>query len=130
MEQVTQNLTFGTALLLGLLSFFSPCILPLLPVYLSYLAGHGDTPGTGQKDESYGTGLHLFTRSLFFVLGFGLVFLLLGVSFGLIGTLSQAHRQAAEKMAALLIMLMGAHMAGLLPLRALYRTVTPLRPLG
>lgn len=131
MEQIAWHISFGTAFLLGLLSFFSPCILPLLPVYFSYLAGQSVTlEETGNTVGSRKAKLHLFTRSMFFVLGFGLVFLLLGAGFGLLGTLWQAYRPVVEKFAALLIMLMGAHMAGLLPLRALYRTLTPLRPPG
>lgn len=131
MEQITWHISFGTAFLLGLLSFFSPCILPLLPVYFSYLAGHssalaGEVHIAGTKSAR----LHLFTRSTFFVLGFGLVFLMLGAGFGLLGTFWRAHRPAVEKAAALLIMLMGAHMSGLLPMRALYRTLAPLRPNG
>ncbi|MGQ9557682.1 MAG: cytochrome c biogenesis protein CcdA [Desulfurispora sp.] len=131
MEQIAWHISFGTAFLLGLLSFFSPCILPLLPVYFSYLAGHGVTlendPGAMGSGKAR---LQLFTRSMFFVLGFGLVFLLLGAGFGLLGTLGRAHRPALEKTAAILIMLMGAHLAGLLPLRALYRTLAPLRLAG
>ena len=77
------NLTLPIAFLAGLLSFASPCVLPLVPAYIGYLGGttvmsDGDA---GARRETARTFLH----SLFFVLGFGLVFILLGASATLLG---------------------------------------------
>ena len=79
----TTNLTLPIAFLAGLLSFASPCVLPLVPAYIGYLGGTtvmsaGDA---GTRRETARTFLH----SLFFVLGFGLVFILLGASVTLLG---------------------------------------------
>lgn len=68
---MTQSLLIG-AFLGGLVSFLAPCVLPIIPGFLAYLAG-GSTTDTGSKRRE------IFVNSVFFVLGFGIVFALLGV---------------------------------------------------
>jgi cytochrome c-type biogenesis protein len=76
MEQVTLLVAFGA----GLLSFLSPCVLPLVPVYLGSVCGPEILePGAAKKR------LPLFFHSLSFVIGFSLVFIILGASVGLLG---------------------------------------------
>ena len=76
MEQVSLLVAFGA----GLLSFLSPCVLPLVPVYLGTVCGPEILePGADRKR------LPLFFHSLSFVVGFSLVFILLGASVGLLG---------------------------------------------
>ena len=77
------NLTLPIAFLAGLLSFASPCVLPLVPAYVGYLGGTAVMSGgdAGAQRETAKTFLH----SVFFVLGFGLVFVLLGASATLVG---------------------------------------------
>ncbi|MBQ3403944.1 MAG: cytochrome c biogenesis protein CcdA [Oscillospiraceae bacterium] len=65
----------------GLFSFLSPCMLPMLPVYLSYFAGDA-----GHEGKKLG-------RILAFILGFTLCFVVLGLGFGLVGQLLTAHKQ-------------------------------------
>jgi cytochrome c-type biogenesis protein len=79
----TANLTLSIAFLAGLLSFASPCVLPLVPAYMGYLGGTAVMSGEegGARRETARTFLH----SLLFVLGFGLVFVLLGASATFIG---------------------------------------------
>jgi cytochrome c-type biogenesis protein len=79
----TANLTLSIAFLAGLLSFASPCVLPLVPAYIGYLGGTAVMSGEegGARRETARTFLH----SLLFVLGFGLVFVLLGASATFIG---------------------------------------------
>jgi cytochrome c-type biogenesis protein len=79
----TENLTLSIAFLAGLLSFASPCVLPLVPAYMGYLGGTAVMSGEegGARRETARTFLH----SLLFVLGFGLVFVLLGASATFIG---------------------------------------------
>ena len=67
-----KEFTIGIALLAGLISFLSPCVLPVIPGFLSYLAG------TSIKDAS-SKRMEVFMNSVFFVLGFSVVFALLGV---------------------------------------------------
>jgi cytochrome c-type biogenesis protein len=77
------NLTLPIAFLAGLLSFASPCVLPLVPAYMGYLGGTTIMSGSdeGARRETVRTFLH----ALLFVLGFGLVFVLLGASATFIG---------------------------------------------
>jgi cytochrome c-type biogenesis protein len=82
----TTNLTLPIAFLAGLLSFASPCVLPLVPAYIGYLGGTavlaaGEEAAAGARRETART----FVHALFFVLGFGLVFILLGASATFIG---------------------------------------------
>ena len=73
------NITSWTALLAGLLSFFSPCVLPLVPIYLGYLTGQAAS-GLDRANR-----LQTLIHALFFVLGFGLLFVALGATAGLLG---------------------------------------------
>lgn len=68
------DVTIGIAFIAGLLSFFSPCVLPLIPSLISYLSGVSITQG-----EQRGLRMKVFLNSVFFVLGFAVVFSLLGV---------------------------------------------------
>lgn len=79
----TANLTLSIAFLAGLLSFASPCVLPLVPAYMGYLGGTAVMSGEegGARRQTARTFLH----ALLFVLGFGLVFVLLGASATFIG---------------------------------------------
>ena len=71
-----EGVTLVAALIAGLLSFFSPCVLPLVPAYLGYLTGVlANEMGSAKR-------LPIWLHALFFVLGFGLVFVLLGASGG------------------------------------------------
>jgi len=77
------NLTLSIAFLAGLLSFASPCVLPLVPAFMGYLGGTA-VISAGQ-DETRREAARTFLHSLLFVLGFGLVFILLGASATFIG---------------------------------------------
>lgn len=86
----------------GLLSFFSPCVLPLVPAYLANLAGvTAIDPGTR---KSY---LPTLFHSLAFVLGFSIIFIILGASVGLIGTTITAHSVVLRQIAGGLIIAFG-----------------------
>jgi cytochrome c-type biogenesis protein len=76
MEQISLLVAFGA----GLLSFLSPCVLPLVPVYLASVCG----PEILDSEASKGRG-HIFFHSLSFVVGFTIVFTILGASVGLLG---------------------------------------------
>src|SRR5919112_1059650 len=94
----------------GVLSFLSPCILPLVPPYLCFLAGSsieelaepGDAAKTGRA----------FARALAFVLGFAAVFLALGASASSIGQLVSDHLGLLTRVAGLIIVVLGLHMLG------------------
>ncbi|MBC8079150.1 MAG: sulfite exporter TauE/SafE family protein [Gorillibacterium sp.] len=83
---LNEQIYVGSAFLAGMLSFFSPCILPLLPVYLAYLGGAA--PGRPSASlKLWGSQLHptLIIKTLFFILGLSTVFVLLGFGAGALG---------------------------------------------
>jgi cytochrome c-type biogenesis protein len=96
----------------GALSFVSPCVLPLVPGYLSYLAGTGihelDRTGTARGR----VGLH----ALCFVLGFALLFTLLGAAAALLGSALQDYQRLLARLAGLLLLLFGIALTGLVPI--------------
>ncbi len=99
----------GVAFLAGLLSFLSPCVLPLLPVYLSFVSGLGvDELATGRR--------RLLAVSLLFVAGFTAVFVALGAGAGGVGALLTDYRRELEVVAGAFVALSGLAVAGLLRL--------------
>lgn len=108
------------ALVAGLVSFSSPCTLPLLPGYVSYVSGLGQ-PG-GQAD-SPPSNVHRRTLlgALLFMLGFSAVFTVLGASASLLGSLLAQHQQLLNVISGTLILLMAAAMLGASRLPAMQR---------
>ncbi|WP_019550821.1 cytochrome c biogenesis protein CcdA [Thermus scotoductus] len=94
------SVSLAAAFLAGVLSFLSPCVLPLVPTYLFYLGGERGRP--------------LF-NALFFVLGFGVIFFLLGLPFTLLGGLLFEHRQTLARVGGVVLILFGLYMLGLRP---------------
>ncbi len=107
--------TWGTlaAFLGGLVSFFSPCTLPLVPGYLSVVTGGAVTEASNR--------LKALWLSVCFVLGFSLVFVALGASASLLGQWLMAYRQEANLVAGVLIILMGLFMLSWWSMPALQR---------
>lgn len=103
--------TLPIAFLAGLLSFLSPCVLPLVPSYLAYVGGGNVGNGAGARRGA------VLGSSLFFVLGFSLIFVGLGASASLIGGLLSAYRRELTIAGGLLIVFFGVVMLGVrLPL--------------
>ena len=104
------NLTLPIAFLAGLLSFASPCVLPLVPAYIGYLGGttvmsEGDA---GARRETARTFLH----SALFVLGFGLVFILLGASATLLGRFLFDSSILLQRVGGVLLVVFGMRLMG------------------
>ncbi len=95
----------------GLVSFLSPCVLPLVPAYVSYMAGHA-THGT-QAGVDARTRLHAGVMSLFFVLGFSAVFIALGASATALGQLLLRYRHEAGLVGGAIVIAFGLFMLGL-----------------
>jgi cytochrome c-type biogenesis protein len=90
----------GVAVLVGVIGFLSPCVLPLVPGYLSYVAGlSGDAPRPSQRRMVFG--------ALLFVLGFTAVFVATGALFGTLGSSIAVHHQALERAFGVLTIGMG-----------------------
>jgi cytochrome c-type biogenesis protein len=104
------DVTLGGAFLAGLVSFLSPCVLPLVPGYISMLSGIGtEQLRKGELPKS-----SLFGPSLAFVIGFSLVFISFGASASAVGTFLKAHRSTLTPIAGALVLLFGLHLLGLL----------------
>jgi len=114
------DVTFGAAFLAGLISFVSPCVLPLVPPYLCYLAGvsldqlTGDAP-TDVKRRT------VFLSSLTFVLGFSTVFVALGAGASAIGQFVRSYMDILSVVGGVIIIVMGLHFLGVFKIGLLHR---------
>lgn len=103
----------------GLLSFLSPCVLPLIPVYLSFVSGLSFEQMTDQ--ESRGKNFSkVFFNTLLFVLGFSIVFILLGFGASTIGQFLKVYQREFSLIAGLVIVVLALHFMGLLRIKWLY----------
>ncbi|HFD40406.1 MAG TPA: hypothetical protein ENJ31_11245 [Anaerolineae bacterium] len=107
----TANLSLGIAFLAGLLSFASPCVLPLVPAYIGYLSGATVLEG-GAADARQGT-RRTFLHALFFVLGFGIVFVLLGATATFIGQFLFDSAILLQRVGGVLLVVFGMRLMGL-----------------
>lgn len=111
------NVSYPTALAAGLFSFLSPCVLPLIPGYLSFLSGVS-LAELSERDRPSGK---VFLNALCFTLGFTLIFTLLGASATALGSLLLSKLTLLTKISGALIVLLGLHVMGLTPIGWLYR---------
>lgn len=102
-------LAFGAAMIAGLVSFASPCVLPLLPGYLGYFSSLAPSAAAGGRNWRLGGSVALF------VAGFSAVFVLLGVVFSAAGARFAQHQDTVMFVAGLLIIVMGVAFLGGLP---------------
>lgn len=110
-----ETVSFGIAFIAGVLSFLSPCILPLAPGYISFLSG------VSLKDLQEGTEerkviLKAGITSIFFVMGFSIVFIALGASASFIGNMLAQHMNVITKISGGIIVFMGLYLTGILKL--------------
>lgn len=125
----------GLALVAGVVSFISPCCLPMVPMYLSYLAGIAGRGAGRPVLQPAGAGATvaiaaparglILLHATAFVAGFSVVFVALGASASLLGVFLLTHRLVLRHVAGALIVLFGLHTAGLLRLSWLYRERRP-----
>ncbi len=107
---------FVIALSAGVLSFLSPCVLPLVPSYLTFVTG------MSLEDLQGGVNRKLtLTHSLLFVLGFSAIFILLGASASFLGQFFRAYEIWIARIGGLIIIALGLHMAGVFRLLPLMR---------
>jgi cytochrome c-type biogenesis protein len=104
----------------GLLSFLSPCILPLVPPYLCFIAGTSLEELTAEAKPAELVG-HTLGRAVSFVLGFTAVFTALGASASGVGQMLSDHLTALTRISGIIIVLLGLHISGIVPLRPLMR---------
>ncbi len=112
------------AFLGGMVSFASPCCLPLVPAYVGYMVGSQPDDGTARRWAA-------FTQALAFALGFSAVFIALWASVGLIGYVFRDYVGMFRQVGGAIIVFMGLHVAGVINIAALYREVhLPVGPSG
>jgi cytochrome c-type biogenesis protein len=100
----------------GVLSFFSPCVFPLLPAYITHLTGSKIENSKIQVNRTM-----LYARSTGFIIGFSIIFIALGASASFIGKILMNHRIIVMHIAGLLIILFGLQMSGLLKFKLLMK---------
>ncbi len=130
------SVTLPLAILAGLLSFVSPCVLPLVPAYIGYLTGQAANT-TSSSLAMAGAGADggetalpstpsrwiIFLHGVFFVLGFALVFVLFGISAGALGQVARQFIRARDwidRIGGLLIIVLGLHTMGVIRIPFLY----------
>ncbi len=129
MGDVTLLAAFGA----GFLSFISPCVLPLIPGYISYISGMSLDD---MRKADAGARRRLIIATLFFILGFSIVFMAMGASASAIGALLREHLRIVQKIAGAVIVIFGLHLLGLFRIGFLDRDTRvqtsrkPATPLG
>jgi len=113
----TESISYSAALAAGLISFFSPCILPLIPAYFTFITGMSLDELTGVQSRRIR--LRVIGATLSYVLGFSLVFVLMGASASFIGKAVFTYRDTIRIVGGILIILLGIHMTGLIRFRPL-----------
>ncbi len=130
---MAHELSIPIALVAGIVSFLSPCVLPLVPGYVSMLSG----ASIDQLKDTAGGELmaRVLRNSLAFVVGFTVVFVILGASATSVGKLLLAQRMVFNIIAGIVVIIFGLHLTGLVKIPFLYRearldTGAPKRGLG
>jgi cytochrome c-type biogenesis protein len=119
-DAMTPDVTLVAALVAGLVSFLSPCVLPLVPPYLVYLAGTSlerltdDDPKTGSIRD-------IVLAAFLFVCGFSTVFVALGASASVVGAVIRAYSAELAIVAGVVIIVMGLHFLGVFRIDLLHR---------
>lgn len=127
------SVSLAAAFIGGVLSFISPCVLPLVPGYLSFISGVSLDEWRGQGERPGASRLRVFTSSLAFVAGFSVVFIALGASASVIGQWVGENLRTLGKIGGVVIILFGLHTMGLLRINWLYqekRVQTQSKPAG
>ncbi len=108
----TQTVSFPAAFVAGLLSFFSPCVLPLIPAYFTFITGFS----IEELTEKYNSKIRkkVFLSTFLFVLGFSLVFILMGASASFLGGLMYTYKKLIRIIGGILIIILGIHLTGLI----------------
>jgi len=116
---VTLNLSevsLMAAFLAGLFSFVSPCVLPLVPGYISFVSGVSLEDIEKNKKQNMNT---IIISSLFFIMGFSLIFILLGATATFIGSFLLEKAFILKKIGGIIIIIFGVHMSGLYRIKIL-----------
>lgn len=108
----TQEITYPAAFLAGLLSFFSPCILPLIPAYFTYITGYSIEELTGEGSTTLRA--KVIRSTLAYICGFSIVFILMGASASLLGGIIFKYKDIIRIVGGVLIIALGIHLTGII----------------
>lgn len=112
------NISYFGAFIAGLLSFLSPCVLPLIPSFITYITGlsfadlQAEHPTHKVREQT-------IIHTLLFIAGFTVVFVLLGASATFVGGFLQEHMNMIRRVGGILIIVFGIHVSGLVPIHLL-----------
>lgn len=115
------NITIGLAFLAGLASFLSPCVFSLVPAYIGYLGGRSAASAVGGKGNRWTT----LSHGIAFVLGFSIVFILLGVATSALGGVLFNLRTWLAKIGGIVVVIFGLHMTGIIRIPILEYDLRP-----
>lgn len=118
MENISLFLAFSS----GILSFLSPCILPLVPIYLTYLTG-SSIEEINNKNK-----LTVIYKAVGFTLGFTLIFIIMGISVTSLGQLFDRNKDIFRKIGGIIIIVFGLHIMGVVKIKTFYYQKTMLQP--
>lgn len=108
-----RDVSVPIALWSGLISFFSPCLLPMIPAYIMYITG------VNMEEELENRRLLAIVRTLAFILGFTIIFMIMGTSASFLGKIFAKNKNIFTKVSGLLIMFFGLNMMGIFKLNIL-----------
>jgi cytochrome c-type biogenesis protein len=125
------DVTILAALIAGLVSFLSPCVLPLVPPYLVFLTGTS-LERFADREPKMQVKRETVVAALLFVLGFSTVFVALGASASVIGALLRAYSEPLSIIAGVVIIVMGLHFLGITPIAFLHqqKRLEVVKPVG
>ncbi|MDE9449125.1 sulfite exporter TauE/SafE family protein [Aliiroseovarius sp. Z3] len=115
------DISFAGAALAGLLSFFTPCILPMVPFYLCYMAGISMNELTGEGRISQGAQRRLVVSAIAFALGVTTIFILLGLGATALGSAFARYKEPLSYVGAAILLAFGLHFLGIVKIPFLYR---------
>jgi cytochrome c-type biogenesis protein len=121
---ISSQVSISVAFIAGLASFLSPCVLPLVPIYLAQLVGQSvyqasDTLGIEIERPAR---LNTFLHALVFVAGFTVAFVSLGATASALGAFLKPHQFLLRQVGGVLLVIIGLHLTGIFKLPFLYRT--------
>jgi cytochrome c-type biogenesis protein len=114
---ITETVTYPAAMLAGLLSFLSPCIFPLIPAYFTFITGYSLEDLTNSPTVKIRK--QVISSTIVYVLGFSLVFILMGASASFLGDILFSYSSIIRIFGGIIIIILGAHLLGLFRIKGL-----------
>ena len=108
----TENISYTAAFIAGLLSFFSPCVLPLIPAYFTFITGLSIDELT--KSHTIDIRKKVFLSTLLYVLGFSSIFIMMGASASFVGSYIHKYSSIIRIFGGIIIIMFGIHLSGLI----------------